>query len=752
MTKEGITDDDIEFCLTRQGSSHPRKRTSSVSLWQQRRGRTIKTVIVQSTTGTYEDTAEKSKCDERVLHMTCYIMLVGMSMGSGTIVQLYDSGPLTQSGYDFSPLPAEAGVGERSAVMTVATRTKTDATRSLLASLPAVGRLTRTRATSQMLGNDNAAMEPVMPDLCTIVNEQPVKTTTVIELKKCRVIHIVAEPASYHGFIDLIAEDEVDYRELVAGGYMHGLRRSTLDFLSLGAAELFNVSLHVRHQYNVETGRNSKNDNSPYTHVQRMRAMDDNGVSPKGVDPSLRCRRKLVIAMAFGTGPNPRCRRKPVSATSFGRGSGDLQKTLPFITAEDWAWYIIICYYHDNAMRLPKLPVKNDAILIDNADLPTSMSLDSRAAWEAGLMQLPALGRGCMGVTKRSRWAYIDIGTNRCCLHMTSACPAEALCVHLPSNIYHGWYTIGDNINVVRSRWRLPFTRSYRMSDTCSMMEVGRQNKIICQSGGSRQRLYSMSAFKFPLFANLDEYNTEGPENRAGLMGEAPCGTVVQYYATEFGHGNSNFTFGLLPRGRRRCYHDVQRFLALQRQGWTLNAPGLCQMIHATVVGILTASQDKCNYAWMGTGLPILHQGMGTSCCSAACFLGCGEELYDHIICHHMFLTDGRHSIDLAVKSDPKYCRKTRADRTSSYTVRASLCDLIYNNELCWTLFSHLPHRSATFVLNCGAEPVHDGEHAKSMAATTGSEAARANGYMPTVSVPAMTIDSAITPDDNYCV
>ena len=43
---------------------------------------------------------------------------------------------------------------------------------------------------------------------------------------------------------------------------------------------------------------------------------------------------------------------------------------------------------------------------------------------------------------------------------------------------------------------------------------------------------------------------------------------------------------------------------------------------------------------------------------------------------------------------------------------------------------------------------MHDGEHAKSMAATTGSEAARANGYMPTVSVPARTIDSAITPDD----
>ena len=301
---------------------------------------------------------------------------------------------------------------------------------------------------------------------------------------------------------------------------------------------------------------------------------------------------------------------------------------------------------------------------------------------------------------------------------------------------------------MVRSRWRLPFTRSYRMSDTCSMMEVGRQNKFICRSGGSRQRLYSMTAFKLPLIANLDEYDTKGHGNRASLVGEAPCATVAQYYATEFGHGNGNFTFGLLPRGRRRCYHDVQRFLALQRQGWTLNAPGLCQMIHATVVGILTASQDKCNYAWMGTGLPILHQGMGTIYCSAACFLGCGEELYDHIFCHHMFLTDGRHSIDLAVKSDPKYCRKTRADRTSSYTVRASLCDLIYNNERCWTLFSHLPHRSATFVLNCGAEPVHDGEHAKSMAATTGSEAARANGYMPTVSVLAMTIDSAITPDD----
>ena len=221
---------------------------------------------------------------------------------------------------------------------------------------------------------------------------------------------------------------------------------------------------------------------------------------------------------------------------------------------------------------------------------------------------------------------------------MTSACLAEALCVHLPSDIYHGWYTIGDNINVVRSRWRLPFTRSYRMSDTCSMMEVGRQNKPICQSGGSRQRLYSMTAFKFPLIANLDEYDTKGHGNRASLVGEAPCVTVVQYYATEFGHGNSNFTFGLLPRGRRRCYHDVQRFLVLQRRGRTLKESGLGQMICTTAEGRLRGSQDKCNCVWMDTGLLILHQDVGTSCGSAMCFLTCGNELYDHIICYYALL------------------------------------------------------------------------------------------------------------------
>ena len=156
-----------------------------------------------------------------------------------------------------------------------------------------------------------------------------------------------------------------------------------------------------------------------------------------------------------------------------------------------------------------------------------------------------------------------------------SSLTVEALRVHLPSDIYRGCYTIGHNINVVLSRWRLPFTRSYRMSDTCSMMDVGRQNKPICQSGGSRQRLYSMTAVKFSLIANLDEYDTKGHGNRASLMGEAPCAIVVQYYATEFGHGHSNFTFGLLHQGRRRCYHDVQRFLVLQRRGRTLKESGI---------------------------------------------------------------------------------------------------------------------------------------------------------------------------------
>ena len=48
---EGIADDDVELCFTRQGSSHPRKQTSSDNLWRQMQGRTVKTVIVQSTTG-----------------------------------------------------------------------------------------------------------------------------------------------------------------------------------------------------------------------------------------------------------------------------------------------------------------------------------------------------------------------------------------------------------------------------------------------------------------------------------------------------------------------------------------------------------------------------------------------------------------------------------------------------------------------------------------------------------------------------
>ena len=61
-----------------------------------------------------------------------------------------------------------------------------------------------------------------------------------------------------------------------------------------------------------------KNDSlSHYTHVQRMRDMDDSGVSPKGVDPNLRCR------------------RKPVSAVAFGMYPSDLRNTFPFITTKD---------------------------------------------------------------------------------------------------------------------------------------------------------------------------------------------------------------------------------------------------------------------------------------------------------------------------------------------------------------------------------------------------------------------------------
>ena len=73
---------------------------------------------------------------------------------------------------------------------------------------------------------------------------------------------------------------------------------------------------------------------------------------------------------------------------------------------------------------------------IDNADLPTSTSLDSRADWEAGLMRPLALGRGCMGVTRRSRCTMLSTGANRCRLYGTPEFTAEALRVHLPSDIY----------------------------------------------------------------------------------------------------------------------------------------------------------------------------------------------------------------------------------------------------------------------------------------------------------------------------
>ena len=142
--------------------------------------------------------------------------------------------------------------------------------------------------------------------------------------------------------------------------------------------------------------------------------MVDNEVSPKSVDPNLRRRRKPVSTMAFGTDPSLRGRRKPVTAVAFGMYPSDLRKTLPFITTKDRAWCTIACYYLDNAVP------------------QTSLCLDSRVAWEADLISPLALGQGCMGVTRRSRWALMYTGANQCRLHGTPALLAKALCVHIP--------------------------------------------------------------------------------------------------------------------------------------------------------------------------------------------------------------------------------------------------------------------------------------------------------------------------------
>ena len=108
LTKGGIADDDIEFRIAGQECSHPRKRTSSDSLWQQMQGRAIKPVILQSTSGT----AEKSKNEERVVHMTCYSMLDGTSVGPDDLVLPCILGSLTRHGCVV--IPHEKGKGQPS--------------------------------------------------------------------------------------------------------------------------------------------------------------------------------------------------------------------------------------------------------------------------------------------------------------------------------------------------------------------------------------------------------------------------------------------------------------------------------------------------------------------------------------------------------------------------------------------------------------------------------------------------------------
>ena len=70
-----IANEEIKFYAVDRESSHPRKRTSSGNLWQQRQGRATESAVARLVAGAVEG----SKHDEQVIHMACHLTLVGMS-------------------------------------------------------------------------------------------------------------------------------------------------------------------------------------------------------------------------------------------------------------------------------------------------------------------------------------------------------------------------------------------------------------------------------------------------------------------------------------------------------------------------------------------------------------------------------------------------------------------------------------------------------------------------------------------------
>ena len=591
---EGVVNDDTKFYTIDRKSSHPRKRTSSGNLWQQIQGRMTKSAVVQS----IAETVEESKHEEQVAHMACYITLDGMSKEFDDLVLLCNLGSLTQRGLVVIPFRER----DTSAVYTATTR-RTLAACSSPTSLPmfhyhcqALGKLLGSVVSGPKLASELAA-----PALRTRVVDRLMKTILVSMLRRCRIMHLIAESASSHGLFEMSTQIEVDRTELNAGGFVRSLRRSTFGHIPLGDAGLPTDAHIILLRDIIEPGERTKdNDIGRCIRciiVRCVHDMDNKGTLQGDVDPSLWCRRKPVTARALWTDP------------------GDALRNLPGDDTADGAWW----------------PCATEILGI--SELSVYLYIESRVVCELDFEPPLALVKGYMGSARWTSLMLMYSGNNRCGLYGTLGFFADAFDVHVQFRTWYRWQDLEEIGELILVPRRLPGTRSFCSHCTCCLTSVG---------GPEVEEFH----FAAPLLGD----STKEHGNSASLIDEAPCWTMVQYYETEFGNLDNTSTVVLVPRGRIQCSHDAQGSPMCRCQSWTCKTSELCQAICTTIVSAETVKQDNFNRAWANVRVPILHQYTATCGWSITWRAMYDEKLFAYIIASCILLPDGRRNIDPAFK------------------------------------------------------------------------------------------------------
>ena len=206
-----IANEEIKFYAVDRESSHPRKRTSSGNLWQQRQGRATESAVARLVAGAVEG----SKHDEQVIHMACHRTLVGMSKEFDDLVILCILGSLTQCGYVVAPFWQEGTSAVRTAV-----------TRRTFVVCPSPTSLFMDHYHSLALGGLLATMvsDPKLTiglaasALRTQIINQTERTVHVSLLRRCRRDRAVVASIASLGRTEVCTQYEVHRMESNAGG------------------------------------------------------------------------------------------------------------------------------------------------------------------------------------------------------------------------------------------------------------------------------------------------------------------------------------------------------------------------------------------------------------------------------------------------------------------------------------------------------------------------------------------------------